>query len=224
MPRKRKVRKAAIQHWIGYARKSTDTEDKQVHSIDDQIAMIRQHYRELPEEDRRARPLKVLEESRSAFQTGRPIFGQMMNMASEGKVHGVIVVQPNRISRNHYDTGAFIQRLVEGNIDCLDTTLGKRYTKRESNDIFMLTLEGAMSWKDSADKGERILDAMRRRAAEGRVMGPARLGYRNVCIMQDGKVIDRKVEIVEMIAGNILRLFHLADTGTYSYAKLAKEA
>jgi site-specific DNA recombinase len=224
MPRKKKLRKAAKQYWIGYPRKSTDTEDKQVHTIADQIAMIRKHYNELPEEDRKDRPLKFMEESRSAFSLGRPVFKQMMIMAEEGQIHGVIVVQPNRISRNHYDTGAFIQALVESKIACLDTTLGKRYTKQETSDIFMLTLDGAISWKDSADKGERIRAAMRNRANEGRVMGPARIGYRNVCTVVEGKVTDRRIEIDEVIAPKVLRIFQFADTGIYSYAGLASEA
>lgn len=108
MPRKAKLRKAAKQYWIGYPRKSTDTEDKQVHSIGDQKKMIENHYHDLPEEERRHRPLKMLPESESAFKTGRPIFGQIMNMADEGKVHGLIAVQPNRISRNHADSGRFM--------------------------------------------------------------------------------------------------------------------
>lgn len=224
MPRKKKLKKASKQYWIGYARKSTDTEDKQVHSIDDQKDMIRKHYENLPIEEKQNLPLMMLDESRSAFSVGRPIFKQMMTMAQEGQVHGVIAVQPSRISRNHYDTGAFIHTLVEGKIACLDTTLGKRYTKKDTSDIFMLTLEGAINWKDSADKGDRIRVAMQNRASEGRVMGPAKIGYRNACTVIEGKVTDRRVEIDGAVAPKILRVFQFADSGTYSYAGLATEA
>jgi site-specific DNA recombinase len=224
MPRKRKIKKASTQYWIGYARKSSDTEDKQIHSIDDQKAMINKHYKELLEEEKKDKKLIILEETRSAFSVGRPIFSQMMKMAEEGKVHGVIVVQPNRISRNHYDSGVFNQNLVDGKIECLDTTLGKRYTKSDTNDIFMLTLEGAMGWKDSADKGARSLASMQSRALEGKVQGPVRLGYRNTCIVENGKIIEKSVEIVKDIEPKILALFKWADTGEFSYDKLALEA
>src|SRR5205085_12174143 len=111
---------------------------------------------------------------------GRAVFNAALQMAGRGEVRGLIVVHPNRVSRNHADSGAFVQRLVEGAIPSLDTTAGKRYTGADSNDIFMLTLEGAMSWKDSRDKGDRILQAMRMRAAEGKHMGPVRIGYKSV--------------------------------------------
>src|SRR5207237_973069 len=137
---------------------------------------------------------------------GRPVVNTLLQLADHGEVHGLIVVHPNRVSRNHADSGAFVQRLVEGAIPCLDTTSGKRYTGADSNDIFMLTLEGAMSWKDSRDKGDRILQAMRMRAAEGRHMGPARLGYRAAYRPDGTKVL----ELMPEQAAVIRRVFELA--------------
>src|SRR5947209_7601242 len=127
-------------------------------------------------------------------------------MADRREVCGLIVVHPNRVSRNHADSGGFVQRLVEGAIPALDTTSGKRYTGADSNDIFMLTLEGAMSWKDSRDKGDRIRQAMRMRATEGKHMGQVRIGYR-VTYRPDGT---RVLEVVPETAERIRRLFELA--------------
>ena len=220
MPRKRKTPQALHQNWFGYARRSQDREDRQVHSIVDQQKMIKEHYENLPPEEKCNRPLVMITEEDTAFHPGRVEYNKLMSLADEGKVYGVIAIQPNRISRNHYDTGAFIQRLVEGKIGCLETTLGKRYTKQDTNDIFMLTLEGAMSWKDSADKGERSRDAMRKRAKEGKIMGPAMYGYRNI-ILPDGT---KTVEPIEGYEPKILHLFTLANTGTYSFSSLADEA
>src|ERR1051325_4525477 len=179
MARTRRKQPATTQWWIGYCRKSTDTEDKQVNSLQDQAALISQYYARLPDADR-LYPLRILEEAQSAYHPGRPVFADIMRSADRGEVQGLIVVHPNRVSRNHADSGAFVQRLVEGTIRSLDTTSGKRYTGDDSNDIFMLTLEGAMSWKDSRDKGDRILQAMRMRAAEGKHMGLVRIGYRRL--------------------------------------------
>lgn len=220
MPRRRQHRPAATQYWIGYPRKSTDAEDKQVHSLQDQTAMIQASYEQLPAAERHGRPLKLLEEARSAYHPGRPVFRSILDLADQGAVHGVLVVHPNRISRNHADSGAFVQRLVDGKIRCLATTGGQRYTADDSNAIFMLTLEGAMSWKDSRDKGERILQAMRLRAAEGRHMGSVRIGYR-VVYHPDGS---KSLEIVQETGQLLRRLFSLAATGTYSVQALAAEA
>ncbi|MFH1670899.1 MAG: recombinase family protein [Patescibacteria group bacterium] len=124
MPRKKKHPKAINRFIYGYARKSTDSEDKQVHSLDDQESMINKHYSSLPEDERKKYPLKILRESKSAFHPGREQFNKVMSLADIGNVHGVIVVHPNRISRNHQDSGAFVQRLVDGRISFLDSTHG----------------------------------------------------------------------------------------------------
>jgi DNA invertase Pin-like site-specific DNA recombinase len=219
MSRRNRRRPHGKQYWIGYCRKSTDTEDKQIHSLGDQVRMIEDYYARLPAEERGAAPLHILQEAQSAYRPGRPVFDAVLRQADERAVRGLIVVHPNRVSRNHADSGAFVQRLVEGTIPCLDTVGGKRYTGADSNDIFMLTLEGAMSWKDSRDKGDRVLQAMRLRAAEGKHMGQVGIGYRGV-YQQDGT---RRLEPVPGVAPLIRRLFELAETGSYSLQDLVRE-
>src|SRR6059058_6099364 len=101
MPRKKKPRQAAVRYWIGYCRKSTDTEDKQIHTLQDQATLIEGHYAQLPPAERERRPLRLLQEAQSAYRPGRLVFNRILQMASQGAVHGVIVVHPNRVSRNH---------------------------------------------------------------------------------------------------------------------------
>src|SRR3990167_5784647 len=214
MRRTRKNPNLSKQYWIGYCRKSTDSEDKQIHTLQDQTKMIQEYYATL--DDRGECPLQLLQEAQSAYRTGRPIFKQMISMAERGEVRGVIVVHPNRISRNHADTGTFVQLLVDGMIRSMNTTDGKCYTGADSNDIFMLSVEGVMSWKDSKDKGTRILKAMEARAAEGRHMGRVRVGYLTVC-NPDGS---RRLEMDEVRAPLIRRLFQMAVTGSYSITDL----
>lgn len=220
MPRSRPLPKAPAQCWIGYCRKSTDSEDKQIYTLQDQAQMIRDYYARLPAPERQDHPLLLIEEAKSAYHPGRPEFHRIMAKADRGEVLGLIVVHPNRVSRNHADSGAFVQRLVEGTIRYLDTTGGKRYTAGDSNDIFMLTLEGAMSWKDSRDKGDRIYQAMRTRAAEGRQLGPVRIGYNHV-FRADGS---RVLEVDQQRAPLIRRIFELEATGVYSIQQLRHEA
>jgi site-specific DNA recombinase len=73
---------------------------------------------------------------------------------------------------------------------------------------------------DSRDKGERILQAMRLRAAEGKHMGPVRIGY-HVVYRPDGTKV---LEVVQDLAPRIRRLFDLAATGTYALRILVDEA
>jgi len=63
-----------------YARKSTDTEDKQVRSIDDQLAVLRGVARN--------EGLNVAEEfieKQSAKKPGRPVFNEMLNRIEKGE-------------------------------------------------------------------------------------------------------------------------------------------
>jgi DNA invertase Pin-like site-specific DNA recombinase len=220
MSRKSYTPQAKERYWIGYCRKSTDAEDRQVHTLQDQAAMIQAYYDRLPAAEREGRPLQLLQEAQSAYRPGRPVFGRLLQMASRGAVQGVIVVHPNRVSRNHSDSGAFVQRLVDRQIASLDTAGGKRYTGADSNDIFMLTLEGAMSWKDSRDKGDRILQAMRMRAGEGRHMGRVPIGYRFGFRPEGDKVLEVDPERAPLLR----RLFEMAAAGAHSTRDLEAEA
>lgn len=209
------------RHWVAYCRKSTDTEDKQVHTLDDQEKMAREYYESLPASEKKNHPLKLLREARSAYKLGRPEFGKLLDMADKGEIYGVIVAQVNRISRNHADSGAFTQRLVEGKIERLDTAVERRhYHADDSNSIFMLTLEGVNSWKDSKDKSVRVKHAMKERAKEGKLMGRKPLGYLPY-VQPDGK---RETIVDEARAPMIRSLFALAATGVYSLKELATKA
>ena len=66
MPRTRKAPRARSRVWIGYCRKSTDTEDKQVFTLQDQANLIRDYYDRLPLPEREGWPLQLLEGARGS--------------------------------------------------------------------------------------------------------------------------------------------------------------
>ena len=211
--------KKLIKHIIGYCRKSTDTEDKQIRSLEDQKREIRQCYEKLPA-DLRAFPLLILEESRSGYHAGkREQFNLMLQMADQGEIAGIIVLDPTRISRNHEDTGRFVQRIAEGKIPFLMTVDGKRYDRSDTGTVFMLTLENTMSWKDSADKSKRVKLTMKQLAVEGRPTGQPPLGYKNI-----GEHGSRTMIVDPDTAPGVLRIFQLYSTGAYSMSDLIEEA
>jgi site-specific DNA recombinase len=213
---------AEKQYWVAYCRKSTDAEDKQIHSLGDQEKANREDYDSLPEEEKAGRDLLVLTESRSAFKpNNRPEFQKILEMAKRGEVYGVIVVQVNRISRNPEDTGLFSQRLVGSEIKYLRTSLDRRvYTGADTSSIMLLTMEGTQGWKDSKDKGVRIKVGMKRGAERGNLMGVKPLGYDRT-IRPDGS---RMTIVDEARAPVVQRLFELAATGTMSLNDLTKQA
>lgn len=208
-----------IKFTILYLRKSTDSEDRQVRSLQDQEKILRDLYEGFSTEEKR-HPLKVMSESRSAYRTGRPVFNEIMDMIDHHKVARILVLDPTRLSRNHEDTGRLIQRLADGVLPDIVTASGKIYSRADTAQLFMLTLENTISWKDSADKGARVSIGMTGKAEEGGSIGPAPIGYINVGMIKGQKTID-----IDAINGpKVKQLFMLASTGGFSLDALTTEA
>ena len=72
-----------------YTRKSTDTEDRQVRSIADQLAELR----ELAKKEQ-LEIVDVFVEKQTAKIPGRPIFGEMMTRIERGEADGIISWHP----------------------------------------------------------------------------------------------------------------------------------
>ena len=68
-----------------YARKSSESEDRQVASIDSQIENMKKDA-----EKERLQIIDVLSEAQSAKAPGRPVFNQMIQRIHRGEAHGII--------------------------------------------------------------------------------------------------------------------------------------
>lgn len=80
-----------------YARKSTESEERQALSIGSQKEQIKAIFPDL-------KIVEVLEESKSAFTPeGRPIFLEMIERIKNGEAEGIASWHPDRLSRNEID-------------------------------------------------------------------------------------------------------------------------
>jgi len=86
-----------------YARKSTDTEERQVRSIDDQIAELK----ELAKKEN-VEVVKIFIEKQTAKEPGRPVFNEMLSRIEKGEVEGILAWHPDRLARNSVDGGKVI--------------------------------------------------------------------------------------------------------------------
>ena len=77
------------QKFFLYARKSTDVEDKQVRSIEDQIAELRAFAKQ-----ENLNVIEIFIEKRSAKIPGRPIFNDMLNRIEQGEANGILAWNP----------------------------------------------------------------------------------------------------------------------------------
>src|SRR5271157_6146767 len=95
--------------YVLYARKSTESEERQVLSIDSQVKEMMQ----LAEKE----GLEIAEirrESHSAKATGqRPVFNEIVNDIHLGKFNGILTWAADRLSRNAGDLGKLVDLMDE---------------------------------------------------------------------------------------------------------------
>ena len=103
-----------MQKFFLYARKSTDVEDKQVRSIEDQIAELRAFA-----EKENLEIVDVFIEKQSAKIPGRPIFNEMIKRIEKGGANGILAWHPDRLARNSVDGGKIIYLIDCGRIATL---------------------------------------------------------------------------------------------------------
>lgn len=114
-----------------YARKSTDDDRRQVYSIPDQTAVMRQ----LAKQESLV-IVAEFEESRTAKVPGRPIYNDMIRRIKNGGAQGVLAWKLNRIARNMQDGGEVAELLKQGIIQHGGETYHGRHAPIVSKDLF----------------------------------------------------------------------------------------
>lgn len=167
-----------------YARKSTESEERQVLSIDSQIKeMIQLAEREGLE------IAEIKRESHSAKDTGqRPIFNEIVEEIRSGKFNGILTWAPDRISRNAGDLGRIVDLMDQKHLVEI-RTFGQRFTNNP-NEKFMLMILGSQAKLENDNRGINVKRGLRTRVEMGLWPGVAPLGYLNQ------KLMDKKCQIV----------------------------
>ena len=92
-----------------YARKSIDSEDRQVRSIGDQISELQ----ELAKKEN-LEIVDTIVEKQTAKKPGRPLFAEMLKKLEAGKAVGILAWHPDRLARNSVDGGQIIYLVDTG--------------------------------------------------------------------------------------------------------------
>jgi site-specific DNA recombinase len=123
-----------------YARKSSESDDRQVLSIDSQIQELK-----LLAARRGIKVDDTLTEARSAKAPGRPVFEQLMRLIEHKEVASVLCWKLDRLARNHADTGRVLQALADHKLHSV-VTFERDYTA-DGNDRFLGNFELGMATK-----------------------------------------------------------------------------
>jgi DNA invertase Pin-like site-specific DNA recombinase len=199
-----------MSRYVIYARKSTESEDRQVVSIESQINELR-----LLAARQDIEVADVLTESRSAKRPGRPVFGDMMRRIHRGEIRGILCWKMDRLARNHLDQGAVLQVLADKLLERI-VTVDRPYTP-DGTDRFIGNFELGMATKYSDDLSQNVRRGIRARLERGWVTHQPRLGY---LLDPVSKEVIRDPERFDKIQ----RLFRLVLTGSMRPQLLLKTA
>jgi site-specific DNA recombinase len=191
-----------------YVRKSTGTEDRQVRSIGDQLAEIR----EIVQRDH----LDVVgsfEESQSAMTKGRPFFNEMLARIEAGEADGIIAWHPDRLARNAYDGGRIIDLIDEGKLH--DLRFSTFWFEPTAQGKLMLNLAFGQSKYYSDSLSINIRRGQKQKVIEGIWSWKAPLGYLNEPKLRTIVPDPQKAPLVKMA-------FELYATGKYTFVSLGK--
>ena len=156
-----------------YTRKSTDTEDRQVRSISDQLAELK----ELAVKEQ-VEVVDIFVEKQTAKAPGRPVFNEMLLRIEANEASGILAWHPDRLARNSVDGGKIIYLLDTGKIAelkfptfwCDTTPQGK----------FMLSIAFSQSKYYVDNLSENIKRGHRNKVKEGIWPQMSPIGYVNV--------------------------------------------
>lgn len=158
--------------YILYARKSSESEDRQVQSIDDQIENLKKLAGSYS-----IHIVDVMTESRSAKQPdSRPVFKKMIERIKKGEADGIICWQYNRLSRNPVDNGTISWLLQQGVLKSI-RTMEREYLPTDN--VLLLSVEGGAANQFILDLSKNVKRGINGKLDRGELPGLAPTGYIN---------------------------------------------
>jgi site-specific DNA recombinase len=201
-------RRGAVEKYFLYPRKSTDTEDKQVLSIEAQVAELRKYA-----QDNNFEIVDTIIEKRSAKSPGRPKFNKMIERIKNGEANGILAWHPDRLARNSIDGGQIIYLLDQNILQYLRFPMFQ--FDNTSQGKFMLSIMFGQSKYYVDNLSENVKRGLRQKLRRGEYPGKAPLGYyndlRSKTIKIDKKTAPIVVEIYEMFAAGNYKITDIAD-------------
>jgi DNA invertase Pin-like site-specific DNA recombinase len=170
--------------YVLYARKSTESDEKQALSIESQVKeMLAIAERE------NLNVIDIRRESHSAKDSGqRPVYKEILEDVKRGRFNGILVWHPDRLSRNAGDLGSIVD-LMDQKLLIEIKTYGQSFTNTPS-EKFLLMILCSQAKLENDNKSINVKRGLRTRVEMGLWPGPAPTGYLKE------KRMDRKCQVL----------------------------
>jgi DNA invertase Pin-like site-specific DNA recombinase len=193
--------------YIIYARKSIEDENRQILSIESQLAELREFAAK-----EKLEIVASLCEAKTAKEPGRTKFAEMLKQIGQGKADGILSWHPDRLARNSVDGGRIIHMVDRGLIKSLKFPIF--WFEPTPQGLFMLQVAFGQSKYFVDNLRENVKRGMRQKVRNGVWPLWAPLGYFN-------NPKTRMIDVDTEKALKIRKLFELYATGNYPLNSLA---
>ncbi|MEI6650778.1 MAG: recombinase family protein [Candidatus Moraniibacteriota bacterium] len=155
--------------YVIYARKSTESEDRQAISIQSQIFEMQ----EVAKRDG-YEVVKIFQESKSAKKPGRPVFAELLDFIATGKAEGILCWKIDRLSRNPVDEGTIKWMLQNETIKRI-RTFDREYNPEDN--VVIASIEFSMANQYIRDLSKNVKRGLNEKARIGEYPGSRPIGY-----------------------------------------------
>lgn len=193
-------------NYVIYCRKSSESELKQVRSIEAQERELLEHANR-----RGFKVVKIFKESQSAKDAGRPVFAEMIRFIQKGNAKGIIAWKLDRLARNFTDSGQIMDLLGDSTILKV-STIERDYNPGDN--VLMPSVEFGMATQFSKDLSINVKRGNRQKLEKGEWPNHAPMGYLNDKATKTIKIDPEKEYYIR-------RTFELYITGTHSTIDIA---
>ncbi len=170
--------------YVLYARKSTESEERQILSIESQVKEMLQ----LAEKEN-LEIVDIRRESHSAKDSGqRPVFKEILEDIRKGRFNGILTWAPDRLSRNAGDLGSLVD-LMDQKLLLQIRTYGQSF-QNSPNEKFLLMILCSQAKLENDNKSVNVKRGLRTRCEMGLRPGTPPVGYLNE------RHMDRKCQAV----------------------------
>jgi len=189
-----------------YCRKSSEDEERQILSIEAQLAELREFAKQ-----NNLFVVKEYYESKTAKEPGREVFNFMVSEIEKSNASGILAWNPDRLARNSIDGGRVIYLVDTGKITSLK--FPTFWFEATPQGKFMLSVAFGQAKYYTDNLRENILRGIRQKIRRGELSAKAPLGYFNEPRL-------RTIEPNKKTFGKVKEVLGAFATGNYTLTQI----